>query len=113
MQLFRDSHWQPHLMTDTGGCCCPCPLCVSIENGFYRCICPRCSQDCPATGRLGAVESVGRETPYEYGKPAGRWYTAGRHRKTLHPVLRLALLIFVMTTLCVIAGVSIDIVGTR
>lgn len=68
-----DPHPFPHMMTDSGGCCCVCARCVEVrEDNFRRCVCPRCSQDCPAIGRLGHIGP--NELLTTVGRPATRRY---------------------------------------
>jgi hypothetical protein len=47
---------------------------VQETNGTIRCVCQRCSQDCPTIGRLGDAAAVRRERQVTFGVPAGRWY---------------------------------------
>jgi hypothetical protein len=78
MKLCRDRHTGPHLMNREGGCACSCRECVTGIT-FVRCVCRRCSQDCPAIARLGSVENFEdeREWARQVGityRPAKRWY---------------------------------------
>ncbi len=77
-KLFRDKHPFPHLMNSEGGCCCTCEKCVRYFNGRYYCVCNRCSEDCPAIGRLGNFREVEIERktcpPDKGSRPARRWY---------------------------------------
>lgn len=75
IRLHIDPHPSPHMMggLDNGGCFCLCELCVQTgANGFRRCICPRCNQDCAGVGRLGTIAPG--EQMLSKGKPARRWW---------------------------------------